>query len=387
MRRFEILMGMHMGPLRRDIKPGDVIGWDAASKTLIINGIKIEDDKVNPQEAIAILERHEAIKPEYPWSRELSPVDVPAGQPPVNTGSQVVLPILGCLKAAEEFLATHRGWAKINRKAKWTPTNEDQYQFLKRFSEAKALVDTLGDNLKRKADVDVKVINAWLREHKFTIQLNPESDPRTFAVASILDVLVEWVKEGTITSVYNPKGTFPAVSLKEDGGMVVKYLNREIHPFPIARITTKSGDQVFMSIMDYMTSDTFAITTKVDELRKVTAKGKQHCDGVIFPMVDYDQVVDIDWIKGMETGSLSDDYYIGQAIQQTKFRMNEKGARAKSAVAMTIRSRCMAPMDNWVRIDKPFILWIERPGVSIPLFTGVFAENVWKKPAGSLEDL
>lgn len=387
MRRFEILKQMHMGPIRRNIKPGDVLGWDAPSKTLTINGIKIEDKQMNPQEAIAILERQLAPNPEYPWSRELAPSEVPAGQPPVRTGSQVVLPILGCLKAAEEFLATHRGWAALNRQATWTPTNEDQYQFLKRFLDAKALVDTLGDTLKRKADQDVNVINDWLKQHNFNIELQPEPDPNAFAVASILDVLVEWVKEGNITSVYNTKGTFPAVSIKEDGGTVVKFLNREIHPFPIARITTKSGDMVFMSIMDYLTDDTFAITDKVEELRKVTAKGKQHCDGVIFPMVDYNERVNIDWIKRLETGPKKDDYYVSQALQQTKFRMNEKGARAKSAVAMAFRSKCAVRIDNWVRIDKPFILWIERPGVNIPLFVGVFAEDVWKKPAGSLQEL
>lgn len=387
MRRFEILKFMHMGPLRRAIKQGDVLGWDAPSKTLTINGVKIEDENANPQEAVAILERQLESKPEYPWSRELAPSAVPAGQPPVKTGSQVVLPILGCLKAAEEFLATHRGWAALNRKVIWTPTNEEQYQFLRRFLDAKALVDTLGDTLKRKADQDVSVINAWLKQHRFDIELRPESDPSAFAVASILDVLVEWVKEGNITSVYNTNGTFPAVSIKEDGGTVVKFLKRDIHPFPIARITTKSGDMVFMSIMDYLTDDTFAITDKVEELRKVTANGKQHCDGVIFPMIDYNERVNIDWIKRLETGPQKDDFYVGQALQQTKFRMNEKGARAKSAVAMSFRKMGGSSQDNWVRIDQPFILWIERPNVSMPLFVGVFAEDVWKKPAGSLQEL
>ena len=383
MRRFEILTTMHMGPMKRQINKGDVIGWESSTRTLTINGQEVKEAKgMDFEEAIAILERQIAKYPETPWSKELTPVNFTTSQLVCNTGTQVVLPILGCLKAAEEFLANHEGWAKINREVTWTPTNEDQYQFLKRFLEAKSVVDALGDNLKRKADKDVNVINAWLKEHGFDIQLRPESG-RAFAVASILDVLVEWVKEGEITTIYNDKGTFPAVKLKAGEDNVVRFIDKTIHPFPIAGINTKSGDRVRMSVLDFMPGDTFAITDKVEQLRKVTVgKNMGSCDGVIFPMVDYNRQVDISWICGMETGPKKDDWFISQAIQQTMFRMNEKGAHANSAVSMTLYTKCcVGSPDAWIRIDKPFILWIERPKISTPLFTGVFAEDVWKKPA------
>lgn len=380
MRRFEMLTPMHIGPMRETVKRGDVIGWDEATRTLTLNGeIQEEAKGMNFAEAVSILERQMSKSPEQPWSRELSPVTTPTKEP-IETGTQTVIPILGCLKAAEEFLAQHEGWAAINRDVTWTPANEEQYQFLKRFLAAKAVVDCLGDNLKRKADRDVAVINKWLKDNGFDIQLRPESG-RAFAVASILDLLVEWVKEGEVTSVYNDKGRFPAVSIKSEGENVRRFLCREVHPFPIAKVGTKSGDMVFMSVLDSIPKDTFAITDKVDQLRVLTNRNvSDYCDGVIFPMIDYNRQVDIGWICGMETGNLPDDWYISQAIQQTIFRMNEKGAHAKSAVAMTLRCKCAAPADRWIRIDKPFILWIERPGIQIPLFTGVFAEDVWKKP-------
>ena len=299
----------------------------------------------------------------------------------VKTDTQVILPILGCLTAAEEFLAEHEGWAKVNRQVTWTPKNEAQEQFLKRFLEAKAVVDVLGDNLKRKADRDVKVINSWLKEHGFDIQLSPSDDPRAFAVASILDVLVEWVKEGDVVSIHNDNGTFPAVKLKANEDNVVRFIDKSIHPFPIAGVNTKSGDRVRMSVLGSIDKETFSISDKVEQLKKAAVrKNMGSCDGVIFPMVDYNRQVDISWIKRMETGTKDDDYFIAQALQQTMFRMNEKGARAKSSVAMMLCRKCASP-DDWIKIDKPFILWIERPGVDIPLFIGVFAEDVWKTPA------
>jgi len=187
-------------------------------------------------------------------------------------------------------------------------------------------------------------------------------------------------ERGEITTVYNEKGRFPAVSIKSDGGNVGMFLNRGIHPFPIAKVGTKSGDMVFMSVLDSIPRDTFAITEKVDHLRTLTDQTPcGYCDGVIFPMVDYNRQVDISWIQGMGTGALPDDWYISQAIQQTIFRMNEKGAHAKSFQGFQ-GFQGSASVDRWVQIDKPFILWIERPTIQIPLFTGVFAEDVWKKP-------
>ena len=383
MRRFEMLKGMHMGPMKMCINVGDVLTWDVSTKTLIYNGKPLEQAKgMDFEEAIDILDRQILKDPQNAWARELTAVGANKLDLEVFTGTQVVLPILGCLQAAEEFLAKHNGWNALKRQVTWTPTNEEQHQFLKRFLEAKSVVDSLGDNLRRKADQSSEVINAWLKENGFDIKLNPNGG-NSFCVASILDVLVEWVKEGDVISIYNDKGTFPAVKLKAgDNDDVVRFIDKDIHQFPIAGINTKSGDRVRMAVLDFIDRDTFSLSDKVEQLRKATiGKNMGSCDGVIFPMIDYDRMVDIDWIKNMSTGTSKDDFYIAEALQQTKFRMNEKGARAQSAVAMTLRCKGSAPKDNWIRIDRPFILWIERPRISVPLFAGVFAEDVWKKPA------
>jgi hypothetical protein len=380
MRRFEVLKGMHMGPIKRDIRPGDVIGWDVPSKTMTLNGNKLTEEKgMDLAEVIGIFERQEKLHPDGPWAKEMDAVNITMDQLDVKTGTQVVLPILGCLKAAEEFLADKMGWGE--RKVEWTPQNENQYQFLQRFLASKPVVNQLGENLKYMADRDVEVINAWLKANDFDIQLSPESGD-SFAVASILDVLVHWLTEGNVTSFSYQDKTYPAVSINTDeGANVVKYVNRANHPFPIVKLGTKTGDNVFMSVLDFMPNSTFAITEKVDQLRRlISGQSGSRCDGVIFPMVDYKQQVDISWLRGLATGSNSDDWFVGQAIQETQFRMNELGAHAKSAVAMSFRCMALAPTD-WVHIDKPFILWIERPGVDMALFAGVFAQDVWKKPA------
>jgi serine protease inhibitor len=60
--------------------------------------------------------------------------------------------------------------------------------------------------------------------------------------------------------------------------------------------------------------------------------------------------------------------------------MNEQGARAESAAAVAMkRSR---PVGEWVTIDKPFLLWIEKRGEVV--FGGWFEEGCWADP-GSLD--
>ncbi len=104
-------------------------------------------------------------------------------------------------------------------------------------------------------------------------------------------------------------------------------------------------------------------------------------DAVIFPMITYDQEVDISWIKRLYTiGNDGRIAKITQALQQTKFRMNEKGAKVESAVAMVVTRECVMMSKPDLVIDRPFVLWIRRPGLSQPFFVGYFTKETWKKP-------
>ena len=300
----------------------------------------------------------------------------------MKTETQVILPILGCLKAAEEYLQGEVWQQDKDRKPIWTPVNDQQKEFLEDFMRYAGLVDSLGDNLKRKAHCSVEVINAWLKENGFDIQLSPPPPgSRTFAVASILDVLVEWIEKGSKTTIHSADTheEFRAVKLKKGNG--VSACEAKGHPNPVVSIRTKSSDTVCMTVLDRMPEGTFGVAKKVEELRSAQREWIPS-DGVVFPMVDYDSQVDISWIVNMRTGDRPDDFRIEEAIQQTKFRMNEQGARAESAAAMTFRCLSIGGPDKTIYIDRPFMLWIEREGIVAPLFTGVFAEDSWKEPKG-----
>ena len=368
--RFVMNEKTHMGPLNKQLKPGDVISYDTDLDTMEVNGSRLGNDGRSAKstegfaEVVRILEKQKIQNPDNPFADILKSKksDVVSGF--AKTDTLTIFPILGCFKAAEDWL---------NGEQDWTPTTDLQEHFIENFIEHLNKVDALGDNLERKASSDVKEINGWLKEHGFDIQLSPGMGG-DFYVASILDVLVEWLNKGDKTTIQNGNGSFEGVKLKKG---VVAYQNKEIHGYPVVKILTKSGDKLCMSICEHLDDNEFSIYWKIKDLQRI--QKPYNCDGVIFPMVDYNRDIDISWLKGLKTNP-EGNWKVAEALQQTKFRMNEEGARAESAVAMTFRKRVAAEPAPWVVIDKPFILWIERNGIAMPLFSGTFAEDVWKSP-------
>ena len=276
-----------------------------------------------------------------------------------------MLPLVGCLVEAEKVIGPDRPWNAINGL---------QQTFLANFF-------SLGRNdvgripeLEATASWNVEDVNKFLRDRGFSIEL-PAIGKGSFAVASVLNVLVEWIAKGEATTIRDKK--YPAVKL-EKRNMLHYYTSRS-NSHPIVQIPTKSGDQVCMTVVDNPPTG-FDLVKLAQELNK-TSLPNAHFENVIFPMVDYDREIDIKWIVGMNTKDAKGlGWEIANALQQTKFKMNEYGARVKSAAAMEML--CMGvrePKPDLV-IDQPFLIWITRDGLSQPLFTGFIAEDCWKNP-------
>jgi len=214
-------------------------------------------------------------------------------------------------------------------------------------------------------------INTFLREAGYTIALRP-LDPKSFGVASIMDIAVSWLEAGTPRSLVCEHGNFPAVHLK--GGVQTF----DADGYEVAVVQTSNGDRVCMTRYD-VRIDGLAVIERVKSLRQACVRQTEH-DGVHFPMVEADREEDISWLLNMETtDQRGQRVFISQALQQTRFRMNEIGARAQSAAAIAV-TRSMRLGPEPLRIDGPMLLWIERDGMPLPLFVGHFAPDSWKRP-------
>lgn len=285
------------------------------------------------------------------------------------SSTQCLLPICAAVDGAERYLGGNRLWATTDsRQSLVLPTPNLR-------------LDTIKE-IVTKASRSVEELNAFLREHGFSIELDAFEGPKDFGVVSILNLLVEWFSPGKEVPIMGVDGkTYSGVQLKrsEHG---VRFFHHPRWPGPIVQIHTLSGDLVYLSpISESQVPDMATIRSNLPSYDNLARRIDGYSD-VQFPMVNLNQEVDISWLKGLNTVDQDNlPAVITQALQQTRFRMNQFGARAESAVAVGVASGFSIP--NSFIINSSFAVWITRPGIEIPLFFGYITPEDWKDP-GSL---
>ena len=296
--------------------------------------------------------------------------------------TMVPLNIVSALKKVQEFLGGERHWL---------PVSKTQRQFLDGYVSHTDTLSMFGEKeLRTWADTVAANLNAILKQEGFTIHLD-DFAPGAFGVVSILDVLVEWLKKGELSQVRGADGvTYPAVESKHSALVDDKHCQlfttwtSEAHQHPIATMASKSGDRLSMTIAGSEYAD-FALMDRINEIRAGTTRDERY-ERLRFPMVDYDNQTDLSWLCGLSSfvrTKRGDPYVVEKALQQTKFKMNQHGARLKDAVAMVMRG---ISMPRILTIDRPFFLWIDRPGVPVPVMYAYCDEQDWKDP-GRLDNM
>lgn len=290
--------------------------------------------------------------------------------------SQVIWPIVAALWGAFGYIE-----APSIRNVR--AVNDQQAVFLERYMQDKEVLKAFSpDELRTWVSKDADELNGILKQEGFGIQLNPFR-PTEFGVVSILDVMMKWLHEGQRSSIIRTQGAseggarYEAFELKD--GFYVGQLEGYAHPIITIKTKNEDGalgkDSVHLTVADEALGGD-KLWEKILKLRMLERKEIEEYTHVVIPMIDYDQSFKLDWLLGLNVGG----WFISQALQQTKFKMNDKGARVKSAVAIAMMRSAMPMPSNKLIIDKPFYLWIEREGVPYPIFTGYLDEQFWKEP-------
>ncbi|MEK7503512.1 MAG: hypothetical protein AAB577_00840 [Patescibacteria group bacterium] len=284
--------------------------------------------------------------------------------------TMVMGPIVSALVKSEDILGKNPNWRAVK---------DEQAIFIKDFfSRRHEIAIFFGKELRSWASLVAAELNEVLQKEGFDIRLNDFGE-KEFGVVSILNILVEWLEKGTKINLLVKGKRYPAIRLESgfEARESLKYSKS------IAVLNTKSGDQVFMTVAD-RPYEGFELISRIEEISNGFMLNGSRYDSLTFPMVDLNHEVNIGWLKGMWTrDQKGDEFEISQALQQTKFKMNEAGARVKSAVALGVRFVAALPTRSFI-IDKPFFLWIRRPGMSVPVIYAYIDEADWKDP-GSLE--
>ncbi|RLI56658.1 MAG: hypothetical protein DRP09_05655 [Candidatus Thorarchaeota archaeon] len=229
------------------------------------------------------------------------------------------------------------------------------------------------------ADTDSEEINKWSRSRGFQINLQPFGSGG-FGIASVLDLLGLWVAKGKKSSVVTEDSQhFRGIKMTSTA---VRSYHVEGNPNLIIEIGTRIGDKVHLMMADKVPSG-LTLLDFVEQINREQKPTPFEYDEVIFPMIDLDEVTMIEWILGLqfETSNGKVPYFvISQALAQTKMKMNEAGFRVRGAVAFGILAGPPLRRVKTYMINRPFLMWIARPGFSRPLFIGYLNEDVWRDP-------
>ena len=130
-------------------------------------------------------------------------------------------------------------------------------------------------------------------------------------------------------------------------------------------IECTNGDTVYMTPAPSHPPKEFELVEHAQALsRRRYRDDTSKFSGILFPVVDINQKVDISWLCNLN----SNRWFIEEALQQTKFHMDELGAHVQSAVAIHVTYRACIKEKPVLEMNGPFYLWIERPGMELPLF-------------------
>jgi len=289
------------------------------------------------------------------------------------------VPIISCLRKVEEFVVTP---------GEWVPQNDTQRKFissrLQDKHELEMFLNGTNENepLKIEGIASKKAldINEFLERHNFNISFE-DFEKNKFGVASVMDALLNWEVKGRSTTLKGQDGNVHA-AVSIDLIDVVRSVNIS----PILYLpTTQREYQVGITVPERSIEDEFDLMDFIINTKeRVTANNfglAKYSESVVFPKVDLDQETDVNWLEDMLYSPFP-GYRIDRAIQQVKFKMNEHGLHAKSG--MGIRIETLGAHPEPLVIDRPFITWIEKDQISVPLFAGLINYGDWKDP-GNLD--
>lgn len=278
--------------------------------------------------------------------------------------TSVLWPVICALHQATLFVGLHNHWM---------PQNDAQINFLARFYTP--LVKQLGlfekQELTAYAGDNIAELNRILRARGFDVQLQEYSDdPGAFGTIAILDIKETWPKPGTGIQLEHriTHTQYPAVSMEDD----FQIYHTAIHPHPLVCLRTNTSDTVWLTVADQVRGD-FELLDYVRQLRTNQKVLDYSYAKIIFPKIRYKQTTQLSWLRGLRLGI---DHIIDQALVQTTFTLDERGAQVKSAAAIGIGTTCL---HKTLTIDQPFFVWIEREGLHEPILAGYMPEQYWKE--------
>lgn len=311
----------------------------------------------------------------------------------MTTRALDIFTIMHALDQLDQKL-TLTGWVHKN------PQQEKLFELLEKYRDQLATVtgvESLASNLYQE-------LNDFLKAHKFDPMVQPFDPTQGFGVVSILDKLVQWLHgAGTKVQIRTQQGDRPGFALPKEGVNVYNVGGAsDVSDTHLLEVLTKSGDTLWLYVLPKKSTEVFGNLDLVElpmavmaahrsiPMRESFFDSKKKVEvyaGAHIPMIDFDVKPDLDWLLNAETTTAGGDYYyITQAVQQFKFRMDETGARVKVATVIAVMRGVSDDPRPYI-LDRPFYGWFTQAGIDLPMAAFYADLDSFKQPEGGLEDL
>ena len=256
----------------------------------------------------------------------------------------------------------------------WTGVNPDQKVVLAWMDQLTKYLPRLR-HLKAKASPDFEILNQFLKENGFDPMFTPFDG---LGVVSIMDILIEWLKSGDLVDIETYQGTFPGFALRRQD--VTGYSDAF---GTLLEIETKTHDTLWIYV-PYETEELQGIdlVTKAFEILSARHEIDTYIAGAHIPMIDLAIKPSLSFMLGVGAQDRSDSpWYITQAFQQFKFRMNQIGAHMEVSTGMGMEKAIMTRKPEPFIIRRPFIAWITQKGVpQLPIGVMYLDFDSWRVP-------
>lgn len=270
---------------------------------------------------------------------------------------------------------------------RWQGVTDEQREFLQWYAANRDEIAKL-DSLEALASTDYEKLNDFLAERGFDRMFEPFDG---VGVASVLDMLVEWLAKGEATSMtrydYNSGQVshYPAFKVPAES---VEIYDAAGYADPLVRLLTKTGHSLWLMKSDEPQSGLELNRVGQQLLARTELRPSGHWTvGAVVPMLEIDTKADMDWFTGTEAVSEGKDGFVcTQAFQMFKLRANEKGARVK--VATGFGFECTSVRREPYELSEPFVGFFTQPGHdTLPLAAFWADTDSWKNSGGTLEEL
>lgn len=289
----------------------------------------------------------------------------------------------------------------------WNGITDEQQEFLSWYAAHRHEIGKLTD-LEALASTDYAELNQFLASHGFSPMFEPFAG---VGVASILDMLMEWIVEGhkitmrrplpsiqppaTDKDIYGRPIYSESVASWEDypafrlGSDAADLYNAPGFQHPVARLHTKTDHSLWLMKAGEPVSGVALNRLAQQVLAGELTPSREWTVGVTVPMLEMDIRADISWMIGMNTVSTTGEkYLIEQAFQQFKLRANDQGARVKVATGFGFAVSACGPLPKPYVFDEPFVGFFTQPGHDTLPMAAFWADtDVWQEPRGTLEEL